>query len=172
MDPTIETLNVLLALGGIACFLGAAVLAFDLYTNRALEAVVASWGMAFAFLLTLGVSTLTLVYSEIFGFVPCGLCWLQRIFLYPQVFILGTGLFIKEKTAVLYALVLSVPGFIIALYQHWLQLGGAEFLPCPAAGGDCARRILFEFGFMTFPLMSAGVFLLLIVLYFYILKTR
>ena len=115
---------------------------------------------------------MTLVYSEAFGFVPCGLCWLQRVFLYPQVFILGMALFYKEKIAARYGLMLSVPGLIISLYQHYLQMGGNEFLPCPASGGDCAKRIMFEFDFVTFPLVSAFLFLFLIVLYIYILKTR
>ena len=115
---------------------------------------------------------MTLVYSEGFGFVPCGLCWLERVFLYPQVFILGMALFYKEKVAARYGLLLSVPGLIISLYHHYLQMGGNKFIACPTSGGDCAKRIMFEFGFVTFPLLSAFLFLFLIVLYIYILKTR
>jgi hypothetical protein len=53
-------------------------------------------------------------------------------------------------------------------------MGGSEIVRCPVAGAgsDCAKQFMFEFGFMTFPMLSAITFLFLIVLYIYILKTR
>ena len=41
--------------------------------------------MWLAFLLTLGATAMTLYYSEVLGFAPCGWCWVQRVFLWPQV---------------------------------------------------------------------------------------
>jgi disulfide bond formation protein DsbB len=172
MTDSLQTLNFFVALGGIALLLGAAVLAFDLYTNRVFLPFVGRYGVQLAFFLALAGSAMTLVYSEVFGLVPCGLCWLQRVFLYPQVFVLATGMYRKDRTAPLYALVLCVPGILVALYQHYLQLGGTEVIGCPTSGGDCAARYLFEFGFVTFPLVSAGLFLFLLVLCFYALRTR
>jgi len=170
MSPLVEQLNFFLAVGGVGLFLGAAILLFDLYTNRSLASLVSRFGMTIAAFLTIGGAGMTLLYSDVFGFVPCGLCWLQRIFLYPQALITTTAVFIKDKTAALYGIVLSVPGIIIALYQHYLQMGGTEVVGCPSAGGDCAQRILFEFGFMTFPLLSASMFVFLIALYWYMRK--
>jgi len=172
MSESVQTLNYILALGGIVVLLAGSVLLVDVYTSRVFEKVVSGWGILLGFLFTLLSSGMTLVYSEVFGFVPCGLCWLQRVFLYPQVFILGMAVFYKEKIAARYGLVLSVPGLVVSLYQHYLQMGGNEFIACPTAGGDCAKRIMFEFGFVTFPLLSAFLFLFLIILYFYILKTQ
>jgi hypothetical protein len=53
-------------------------------------------------------------------------------------------------------------------------MGGIEFVKCPVAGvgADCAKRFMFEFGFITFPLLSGIAFLFLTILYIYILKTR
>lgn len=173
MSEIIALSNLILAIGCVVLFLGSAILIFDYKVKHDLKAIIARWGLLFAFLLTAGSTIMTLIYSEVFGFTPCGLCWLQRIFLYPQAFILGTAVFAKDKTAALYGIVLSIPGLIIALYQHYLQMGGSEFVTCPTTyGGDCAERTLFEFGFVTFPLMSASLFLFLIVLYFYIRKTK
>lgn len=175
MESTIAVLNFVLALGGVALLFGAAILLFDLYgKNRSLENLVTTYGLISAFLVTFCGSTLTLVYSEIFGFVPCGLCWFQRIFLYPQVVLLAVALYTKDKTVTKYGISLSVLGLIVSLYQHYLQMGGVELGACPtaAAGADCAERILFEFGFMTFPLASAAVFAFLITLYLYINKTK
>lgn len=170
----VDTLNFYLALGGALLFLGSAILTFDLFTSRSLEVLVKKWGMLLLFLLTLGASAMTLVYSEIFGFVPCSLCWFQRIFLYPQMLLFGAATYWKDTLAARYAIIFSIPGFIIALYQHYLQMGGGEFVPCPVDGAeaDCSVRILFEFGFMTFPLMSAGLFLFIIAMSVYLLRTR
>lgn len=173
MSQTIETLNFILAVGGIAMIFTAGVLLFDFYSkNKTLEKIVTSYGLLIAFFVTAGSTVMTLIYSEVFGFVPCGLCWLQRVCLYPQVVILGLALYTKDKTAAKYGIALSIPGIVVSLYQHYLQMGGTELVTCPISSADCAERILFEFGFMTFPLMSTFLFIFLIALYIYILKTN
>lgn len=173
MQETIELLNFVLALGGVGLAFGAIVIAFDVFSkNFSLKLLIEKWWMLGAFALTLSGSAMTFLYSEVFGFVPCGLCWLQRVFLYPQVFLLGVALRYKDPLVARYGIALSIPGVIVSLYQHHLQMGGSEIVGCPTSGGNCSERILFEFGFMTFPLMSAFLFLFLIALYVYILKTK
>jgi disulfide bond formation protein DsbB len=175
MENFIPLFNTLFALGGIGIAFATLILLFDIYSkNNSLEKLVTVYGLLIAFIVTLGSSITTLMYSEIFGFIPCGLCWLQRVFLYPQVFLLGLALYRKDKGVALYGIVLSIPGLIVSLYQHYLQMGGSEFITCPkaGAGANCAERIMFEFGFVTFPLLSAFLFTFLIVLYFYIYKTK
>lgn len=39
----------------------------------------------------------SLYYSEVKGFIPCTLCWYQRIFMYPILLIAGIGLFQKMQ---------------------------------------------------------------------------
>jgi disulfide bond formation protein DsbB len=174
MIELIEDTNFYLALGGVVTLLGAAILVFDFLTSRSLEVMVRTYGLAIAFFVTTGGTISALVYSEYFGFIPCGLCWLQRIFLFPQVFMLAGAIFYKDTLYARYGIMLSVTGLIIGLYQHYLQMGGSELVRCPVAGvgSDCAKRFMFEFGFITFPLLSAIAFLFLTVLYVYILKTR
>jgi disulfide bond formation protein DsbB len=172
MQETIEILNFILALGGVALFLGVLLLTFDfLSKNRTLVVLIEKFALIGAFFLATTSVIMTLVYSEIFGFVPCGLCWLQRICLYPQALMLALAAYTKDRAFLKYGILLSIPGVIVSLYQHYLQMGGAELVTCPSVGGaaDCAERILFEFGFMTFPLMSAALFLFLIALYSYLL---
>lgn len=170
MTEIVSTLNYLFALGGIALALASVVLVYDLATSRSLAPHVRRYGIALAFVLASAGSLATLIYSEVFGFVPCGLCWFQRVFLYPQVFLLGTALAAKDRTVSLYGIVLSVPGLLIALYQHYLQMGGTELIDCPAAAGDCAKQIMLEFGFMTYPLASAALFAFLVALFWYLRK--
>jgi disulfide bond formation protein DsbB len=175
MQETIELLNFILALGGVAMAFGAIVLFYDLKSKTfSLRNPVTHFGLLGAFAISAVSMVMTFVYSEVFGFVPCGLCWLQRVFLYPQVILLGMALWRKDKNIAVYGIGLSIPGLVISLYQHYLQMGGSELIGCPTAGAgaNCAERILFEFGFMTFPLMSAFLFLFLIALYYYLLKIQ
>lgn len=134
---------------------------------RDVAAQIAKWGMWIGFLLSLGGSAMTLFYSEILGFAPCGLCWLQRVFLYPIVVLLGIALWKRDRGIADYVIGLSIVGGLVALYQHYLQMGGADVLPCPATisqSADCASRFFFEFGYITFPFMAATLFAFLIIL--------
>ena len=85
MIEIILQLNYILAILGIVCMGVTALLLIDLMTRRVLAPYVAHWGMFVALLTTVSAVILTLVYSEKFGIVPCGLCWLERMALYPQV---------------------------------------------------------------------------------------
>ncbi len=135
---------------------------------KPLADLVGSWGVAASFLLMLGSTVMSLVYSEIYGIIPCGLCWMQRVFIYSQVVVLGVALFLKDVQAAWYSIALSVCGAVIALYHHYIQVGGESVLPCPASGvGDCAKRFIYEFDYITFPLVafSALVFVIIVMLF-------
>jgi len=168
MTETVGQLNFILALGTIFIQIGIVVLLFLYFFKKdsTFLDLLGRYGIHIVFLLTLGGVILSLTYSEIFGFVPCGLCWFQRILLYPQLILSGVALIKKERFIADYLISLSVIGSIVALYQHYLQMGGTEILGCPvvSVGADCAKRILFEFGYITFPLMSFTIFAFIIVL--------
>lgn len=121
---------------------------------------------------------MSLVYSEYFGFVPCSLCWLQRIAIYPQALMALVAYKIRdERFFPLYGIGLSIAGFLVAVYQYVYQLVPKESLatgvvPCLLDGSnaDCAVKVIDEFGFVTFPFVSAVTFVLLIMLYLYMRK--
>ncbi len=170
----IEQLNYLLAIGGICTVLATLFLIYDIRGSRILANQIAKYGMQVALLITLFASVMTLLYSEVFGVIPCGLCWFERVMLYPQVLIVLVALYVKDALMPRYGITLSIVGACISLYHHFIQMGGSQFIKCPTAGAgaDCAKRFFFEFGFMTFPLLSAFLFIFLIVLYTYLLKVR
>jgi disulfide bond formation protein DsbB len=127
------------------------------------------WGLWKGFVITIIGTVITLFYSEILGFIPCGWCWIQRVFLYPQVILFGMALRKKDRFIADYSIGLSIAGMLAALYQHYIQMGGSSILPCPASGvGDCAQRLIFEFGYITFPLMSATLFAFLIIVMMFV----
>ncbi|HYE23257.1 MAG TPA: disulfide bond formation protein B [Candidatus Paceibacterota bacterium] len=163
MTETAAHVTDFLAFGTVLSLIAAAVIfALVALKRQALLDGVRAYVLPLAFVLTLGASLMSLVYSDLWGIAPCGLCWLQRALLYPMPIILGIALITKDRGVGKYILGLSIPGAVIALYQHLLQMGAVGELPCPAAPGaaDCAQRIIFEFGFVTFPLMAAAAFVL------------
>jgi disulfide bond formation protein DsbB len=167
----VDSINWFLSLGTIAMQVVAIALLVA-YLFRDKHAVLASvtnqvgeWGMWATFILAIAGTALTLFYSEIVGYVPCGLCWLVRVFLYPQVILLGMALWKKDRTMADYSLGLSIPGALVALYTHYIQMGGAKVLPCPASGvSDCAKRLVFEFGYITMPMMGLTLLGLMVVI--------
>ncbi len=108
------------------------------------------------------VGTLAIEYVGLL--LPCELCWWQRIFMYPIALVSGVA-FIKNVSfadIVDYVLVLAIPGALVALYQHLLQiLPTGSLIPC-GASGECAVRSVFEFGYITIPWMAVSVFAVLI----------
>ncbi len=165
----IETINWVFALGTIAAQItGAAFLLVYFLRARSatfgdLATFAGRFGLWAGLLLSAVGVVLTLFYSEVVGYVPCGLCWTVRLFLYPQVVLFAMALWKRDNGIADYSLGLSIPGFLVALYTHYLQMGGAELVPCPASGvSDCARRFVFEFGYVTMPVMGATLFALLI----------
>lgn len=133
-----------------------------------------TWGLWIGLAVTLAATGMSLFYSEVLGIAPCSLCWLQRLFLYPQAVIFAVALIKKDRGAACYSIALSVFGAAIALYQHYLQMGGGSSLPCPSTADkavDCHVRFLFEFNYVTFPLEAATIFAFLIVLMLFVRRT-
>lgn len=134
-----------------------------------IAALASGWGLWIGLALTLGGLVLSLFYSEVLGFAPCSWCWVMRIFMYSQVVLFAVALWKQDRGIADYSIALSVFGVAVGLYQHYLQMGGGSVLPCPAGGaGDCARRFLFEFDYITFPLMGTSLFALLIVVMLFV----
>lgn len=118
------------------------------------------------------IGTLGSLYaSEILHWAPCLLCWYQRIFLYPLVFILPIGLFLKDKNLPLYVLPLTVAGMLIAGFHYLLQKGvvPATAAPC-TIGVSCETDYINIFGFITIPLLSFFAFALITVLMWRVYK--
>jgi disulfide bond formation protein DsbB len=73
--------------------------------------------LAFAWIVALVATLGSLYYSEVRLFLPCELCWYQRIFMYPQAVILGLALWRQDFGVWPYSLALSlIGGSISALH--------------------------------------------------------
>ena len=115
-----------------------------------------AWMMIFICWLIALLSMLgSLFFSEVMDLEPCVLCWYQRIFMYPQVFIFMIALFPLDVRVVKYALPLTLIGWGFAVY-HYLVYSGyipEALQPC-GQGPSCAEINLELFGFITIPMLS------------------
>lgn len=123
------------------------------------------YALHIAFFVALGGTLGSLFMSDVIGFPPCKLCWIQRAFLFPQVVILGVGLWIKDNSAIPYLFVLSLIGGLTALYQVISQATGISIAECTAVGGECSKVYFTEFGYITIPVLSLTIFAYLSVVY-------
>lgn len=117
--------------------------------------------IGWAWLVALAAMSGSLYFSDVVGFVPCMLCWYQRIAMYPIVFVLGVGLLQKDRTAWRYALPLSSVGLLISLYHISVQYRPSfEIIPC-GSGVSCSARYMMVYGLVSIPVMAASAFLLI-----------
>lgn len=120
--------------------------------------------LTLVFILSLLPSLFVLVYSEIIGFVPCYLCWYQRVFMFPLPFIFGVAIWFKDRKIVKYVLPLISVGFLISVYQNFMYyFGNTSDLPCDASGVSCYQQLVYEFGgYISIPMLALTSFLALV----------
>ena len=125
-----------------------------------------NWNILFISWIIVSISVLgSLFFSHVMEFAPCVLCWYQRIFLFPLVLILATGLFPFDKNVVKYALPLAIAGWLTAAYHNLLYAGiiPESIQPC-SQGVSCTEEYIELFGFLSIPLLSLLSFTTIIAL--------
>lgn len=113
----------------------------------------------------------SLFYSEVIGYVPCDLCWVQRIFMYPLVVIYGVATIKRHIAIALPGLILSVIGLFISTYHYLVQ----KLPALQEAGGSCHIvpcnvQYVNYFGFVTIPFLAGFAFLIICGLHIFLLK--
>ncbi|WML54543.1 disulfide oxidoreductase [Neobacillus sp. PS3-12] len=106
------------------------------------------------------IATLGSLYlSEVLHFIPCTLCWYQRIFMYPLAIILGIAFYRNDKDIYRYTLPLSIIGMMISGYHILLQKVPylQQFEMCKT-GVPCSKDYLNLLGFITIPMMAFTAF--------------
>jgi disulfide bond formation protein DsbB len=104
----------------------------------------------------------SLYYSKVQEFVPCELCWYQRICIYPFAVILGIAAWRRDATIRVYAVPVFAIGMVIAGYHTWIQAfppsNGTSFCTVEA---PCTTRYVWEFGFVSLPFMALSAFVVM-----------
>ena len=127
--------------------------------------------IALAFVVALVSTCGSLFYSNVAGFSPCPLCWFQRIFMYPEVVILGLGLLKKDERVIDYTLPLSIIGLVISLYHNYIVFNGLRSLVCTASE-PCTTNFVLVYGYITIPMMALTAFALISLLLILFLISR
>jgi disulfide bond formation protein DsbB len=122
--------------------------------------VIINKSILFAFIVALIATGGSLYYSEIAKFIPCDLCWFQRIFIYPQVILLGLALFKKENYIIDYSLGLISIGALISLYHNYIYYSAKPSNICSLVA-PCTQQYLVGLGYITIPLMSLTTLILM-----------
>jgi disulfide bond formation protein DsbB len=115
-------------------------------------------GFAVALVATAG----SLYFSEVAHFIPCKLCWFQRIAMYPLV-LLALPALRHDRRAAQYLLPLPVVGFLVSGWHILVERGVVEDAQsCQiSAPGGCAAKWIEELGYVTIPTLAATAFALL-----------
>jgi len=103
----------------------------------------------------------SLTLSEVLGFVPCKLCWFQRIAMYPITVMSFIALIKNDNEVKKYILPISVIGFLIAGYHILVQLF-PTILECSDEVAKCSAVDFAQYGFITIPVMAFTAFALII----------
>lgn len=171
MPAYVDTLNYTLSLGTIFlqifCFVIVGALLFFRKKDNVFLKFLHDYTFIIGFLTAFGAMAISLFYSNVIGFPACELCWMQRIFIYPQVILFGMELWKREKVIVDYSLALAFVGSIISLFHIYVENGGASNLSCATGSAteiSCATRYVYEFSYVSIPVMalSMGIFMMLI----------
>ncbi len=106
----------------------------------------------------------SLFLSEIAHFVPCELCWYQRICMYPLSIILLLAALAGDYRVARYVLPLPIVGACVSVYHLFVENGvvGQSTACLVSAPGGCATKWINEFGYVTIPTLALTAFLLLI----------
>lgn len=136
-------------------------------TKSMREGFIENYALYFAWVVALVATLGSLYFSNIRGFVPCELCWIQRIFMYPLTIVLGIAAFTNDVRMRLYVLPLTIIGGSISLYHYLVQKvpGFANIKPC-VQGVPCNVQYINWFGFVTIPFLALTAFTLITILLF------
>jgi disulfide bond formation protein DsbB len=168
MVDAMQTLTALLTLvagGGailiVAARLGQHAIPVAANIGRAVVGVRAPLTFAIAAVSTFG----SLYFSESAGYVPCRLCWFQRIAMYPIAVIALVALIRRDRGARWYIVPMAAIGAMISTYHVSIEQGWVnDSESCALFGPSCADVWFESLGFVTLAIMALAGFVSIIVL--------
>jgi disulfide bond formation protein DsbB len=124
----------------------------------------AIWGyeLWLAFAVTAVATGGSLFFSEIANFIPCELCWFQRIFMYPLAIVTLLAAIANDHRVARYLLPLPVIGAGFSVYHLLVENKIVEQTNAclVSAPGGCAVKWIDEFGYVTIPVLALTAFVL------------
>ena len=106
----------------------------------------------------------SLYFSEVQHFIPCKLCWYQRIAMFSLALVLLVGAIRRDRDVRWYAAPLAVVGLGVSVYHYLLEwFPGIEAGSCDLFA-PCSTPYFREFGFITLSFMAGAGFVTVLAL--------
>jgi hypothetical protein len=97
----------------------------------------------------------SLWYSEVIGYVPCLMCWYQRLAIFAVAIVSFIALVKNHgKEVWSYISTLSVLGIIVAILHVFSRTTNSEIFDCSAVGASCLQELFKVYGYIDIPVMS------------------
>ena len=159
---THDTIVALAALGVAGQALFVLLVLVALVWPKGLRSAVEGYELWLAFLVSAIATGGSLFFSEIAHFVPCELCWFQRICMYPLSIVTLLAALANDRRIALYLLPLPLVGAVVSVYHLLVENGVVhQTQACLiSAPGGCATKWINEFGYVTIPTLALTGFAL------------
>jgi len=169
MEQFVAIFNMIVGVSIIAMQAAIVVLVIACITRyRPILNRVSAWKKQLLFAVSAAALVGSAVYSNVIGYTACYLCWIQRIMMIGTATVSLFGIVRKSTSKIIVrgSLVFIALGTFVATY-HTLTLNGignGEAL-CAAIGGiSCYQLYVNQFGYISIPVMSLTVFVLLLII--------
>ena len=106
----------------------------------------------------------SLYFSEVAGYLPCRLCWYQRILMYPLTAIIAVGILRRDINLPFYILPFSVVGIGVSTYHYLIQKTTLLGAGVCQEGIPCNTIWINWLGFVTIPLLALTAFMIITVM--------
>jgi disulfide bond formation protein DsbB len=167
IEATNQAFGILGLLGQIAAAILVVLIATAIISPRARARLVTSWSalqvqaLVAAWVVAAIATGGSLYFSEIAGYIPCQLCWFQRICMYPLTITLAVGAVVRGRAAALYSLVFPLVGIAVAARHLYIEANpDAESASC-RVGAPCSTKWIDELGYITIPALAMTAFVLI-----------
>lgn len=169
-DMGADAAQVFSALLALAALGGAAVTLVALVVSRtgagwALEVVrmVRETGLWLVAVVTAGAMVGSLWFSESAGYVPCTLCWYQRIAMFSLAVLSCVAAVRHDRNFAVYAIVGASVGLVVSTYHYLIEWFPRLDRGACSVDVPCNTVWFREFGFVTLAFMAGCAFIATIV---------
>ncbi|MDG2233134.1 MAG: disulfide bond formation protein B, partial [Ilumatobacter sp.] len=152
-----STVATVFALALFAGLVGIVVAVF----NESVRAVVRRRALMIAGSVAVAATLGSLYFSEVADFIPCKLCWYQRIAMYPLAVLLVMAAVRRDQSMLLYVRVIALLGLAVSAYHVWIQWFPEKSNFCEF-DNPCSARWVEAFDRVTIPQMAGLSFVLII----------